>query len=147
VAQNNGGGLIAGPASNVVADGSMFSNNTAGNCGGGVHAWGDVVVFLIDGSSVERNTANMTGGGVCARQEAKVTITSSSVQGNTAAKGGDGVFIQDTAKVDTSGSSVQANTAQRGLSAALPPALHIVVSTPGHVLVPYSLLLVAQPLT
>jgi hypothetical protein len=122
----NGGGLhisttqtVGGPATaTVTVSGGLFSQNTAGNEGGGL--WNDTQGSLtITGTTINDNTAlgaaADSGGGGVFSQGGTLTITNATIASNDAtgtAGSGGGVLVDGgTLKID--GGTITANTAVR----------------------------------
>lgn len=129
-----GGALFNNVGATVTITGSIFSDNTSGDDGGGVRNNGQMTVntttfsgnsaanngggidnqseLTVTGSTFKDNTAIAVGGGINSRDP--LTLTQSTIISNTAGLRGGGIFNNDTLTIDNSIISNNKTTADVG---------------------------------
>jgi len=110
-----GGGIYAGAG--LTLSGVVISNCTATSCGGGVFAYGTVV---IERSSFVNNVAGVSGGGLYIVTSSTMQISDSAIVGNSTnsspdnSGGGGGIFISI---LNTAGSFIRNSTISNNVAA------------------------------
>ena len=114
----NGGFLHISQAGGATISMGSFTNNTAGNEGGGL--WNGGGLMTIDGATITGNTAAGVnaheGGGGIFNQGGTLTITDSTIDGNSAtgaAGSGGGIFNNAGGVLSVTGGSISGNSAVR----------------------------------
>ncbi|HXF69231.1 MAG TPA: choice-of-anchor Q domain-containing protein [Thermoflexus sp.] len=122
-----GGAVFVGgnlTSARATIDHVTFSQNTAGQSGGGLYTNVDTTVVTVTDSVFNLNTANGVGGGI-ARFNARLTVLRSSFTRNTGALGGGGLFVSagpngtEGGYVEIHDATLSTNTASNGQGGGL----------------------------